>query len=325
MSDSMRLSLAPLEGLTGHVMRRVHRRLYPGTDRYYTPFLSPIDPPGLTPRALSEVARENNVGIPLVPQLLTNRVDHFLAAAHTLAELGYEEVNLNLGCPSGTVVAKGKASGMLCDPDSVDRLLDGIFSSCPIAVSVKTRVGRFSAEEIVPLMEVYNRYPLAELIVHPRIRNQMYRGSVDLDAFDHVMRTARMPVCYNGDLFSPSDVARIRSAYPSLSSLMLGRGVIANPGLICEVKGSPRTSRATLRAYHDELLADTADLLSGDRHVIRRMKEYWFYLICLFENAEHYGKQLRKSNTMAEYLAAVGAIFDSCPIGRDAAFLPPSV
>lgn len=318
------LYVAPLEGLTGWYFRQVHAKMYPGVTRYYTPFLSPVEEPGLTPRAMREVAPQNNEGFCLVPQLLTNRADYFLNAAVTLEQLGYREVNLNLGCPSGTVVSKGKASGMLNDPDSVDRLLDAIFSKSPLPISIKTRIGRYDASEIVPLMEVYNRYPIAELTVHPRIRGQMYRGKPDMESFAYVMSCAKMPICYNGDLFTVSDCEAILSRYPRVSALMLGRGVMANPGLISEVRGKPRTDRTTLCAFHDAMLARTSEVLSGDRHILQRMKEIWFYLIFLFENSESYGKRIRKCSRLDEYRAIVDGLFVECEIGVDCRFMPPT-
>ena len=318
--NNPRLYVAPLEGLTNWKFRQIHARLFPHADQYYTPFLSPIEPPGLTPRALAEVDLSNNDGIRLVPQLLTNRVDYFINAAKTLAEMGYREVNLNLGCPSGTVVSKGKASGMLNDPDAVDRLLDGIFAESPIPVSVKTRIGRFAPDEIVPLMEVYNRYPISELTVHPRIRGQMYRGKPNMEQFAYVMSCAKMPVCYNGDVFTAEDAKNIWQAYPNLSAIMIGRGVIANPGLLGEIRGEARCDKKQLRQYHDEMLKGTAELLSGDRHILHRMKEIWFYLVTMFGDADKAVKKIRKSEHMNEYLAAVDALFDGCEIAIDAGF-----
>ena len=318
------LYVAPLEGLTGWNFRLLHHRLFPGANRYYTPFLSPIEGTGLTPRALREVLPSNNQDIPLVPQLLTNRPDCFLDAAFLLAGMGYREVNLNLGCPSGTVVSKGKASGMLNDPDAVDRLLDGIFEKCPIAVSVKTRIGRFDADEWEPLMEVYNRYPITELTIHPRIRMQMYRGKPNMEAFAYALSSARMPICYNGDIFSPEDASDLLSAFPGVSALMVGRGLIANPGLIREIRGMPRVDAPTLRAFHDAILAETEERLSGSTHVLHRMKELWFYLIQLFEDADRHAKRIRKSLHMSEYRSAVDRLFDECTIGAHTAFCPPS-
>jgi tRNA-dihydrouridine synthase len=318
------LYVAPLEGLTGRDFRQVHHRLYPGATRYYTPFLSPIDPPGLTPKAMREIAPENNEGYVLIPQLLTNRADHFLAAAETLASLGYTEVNLNLGCPSGTVVSKGKASGMLCDPDAVDRLLDAIFTSCPIKISIKTRIGRYSTDELPPIMEVYNRYPIAELTVHPRIRTQMYRGKPDMEAFSYIVSHAKMPLCYNGDLFSADDLKAVAERFPTVSAFMIGRGLMTNPGLIGEIQGHPRTELSTLRTYYNELFSRAAAVLSGETHLLHHMKELWFYLAQIFEESEKWTKGIRKCKRLAEYQAIVDDLFARGRIGETTSFSPPA-
>ena len=167
----MRYYFAPLEGITDDVFRSLHHRYFPGVDRYYTPFLSPTsDGPAITKKDLRQVLPENNSGFELVPQLLTNQPGPFLQAAEKLKELGYQEVNLNLGCPSGTVTAKGKGSGFLAHPDKLRAFLDEVFEKTPITVSIKTRLGMDDPEEFGPLLELYRQYPIGELTVHPRVR-----------------------------------------------------------------------------------------------------------------------------------------------------------
>ena len=202
----MQIVLAPLEGITGYVYRNAHHKVYGGVDQYYMPFISPNGKHMLLTRDREDVAPEHNEGMNVVPQILTNRSDFFLRTAKYLQECGYQEVNLNLGCPSGTVVAKGKGAGFLRDLMGLDQFLYDIYSQCPIDISIKTRVGVKSPDEIEEILSIYNRYPVKELIVHSRVRDDFYKGKPRMDAFEYVLRESKAPVCYNGDLFTKEDV-----------------------------------------------------------------------------------------------------------------------
>ena len=198
----MRYYFAPMEGLTDSVYRRLHHKYFGGVDRYYMPFFSPTMHRVLTGREDRELPVADSVSFAAVPQVLTKVAEDFLWAAQVCRDRGYEEVNLNIGCPSGTVVAKGKGAGMLAEPDALDRFLDTIFAAAPLPVSVKTRLGLTSPEEFPALLEVFNRYPIRELTVHPRVRKQFYQGDVQLEAFRYAAARSTNPLCYNGDLFS---------------------------------------------------------------------------------------------------------------------------
>ena len=179
----MRYYFAPMEGVTGAVYRRTHHEYFPGIDKYFMPFITPTTNERLTPRQKREVAPEVNAGVPAVPQLLTKSAADFIWAANTLFDMGYAEVNLNLGCPSGTVTAKGKGAGFLSDSDALDRFLDAVFCSCRGDVSIKTRLGMHDPAEFDRLLAIYNRYPVAELTIHPRVRQDFYKGKVREAAF----------------------------------------------------------------------------------------------------------------------------------------------
>ncbi len=197
---------------------------------------------------------ENNEGIKLVPQLLCNAAEPFLAVARELREMGYEEVDLNVGCPSGTVVAKHKGAGMLGDLRQLDDCLADIFSRCPLKVSVKTRLGLYSAEEFPAIVEIYRKYPLSRLIVHVRDRDGMYKSEPDVEAFAPAL-SCPFPVEYNGNIFTPADLDSLRQRYPNLSAAMLGRGAVTNPALFRELRrgGIPRLrSCAELYGLADE-------------------------------------------------------------------------
>lgn len=306
----MRFYFAPLEGITDSVYRRLHHKYFPGVDRYYMPFLSPTVHRELTAREARELPAADTVNFQMVPQLLTKSPEDFLWAAEVCRDLGYEEVNLNLGCPSGTVTAKGKGAGMLRDPEGLDRFLDAVFSKAPIPISIKTRLGFDSAEEFPALLEIFNRYPVKELILHPRARKDFYSGKVNLDAFRCCLENSRNPVCFNGNLCSLRDIRLLQAQFPLLEAAMLGRGFIGDPGML-----SPGgTMVETLEPFYEELLESYLVLLGGSRNAMFRLKENWRYLLCRFESSERLGKRLRKTTDLAEYRAITSQIFHTLPL-----------
>lgn len=305
----MRYDFAPLEGITGALFRRLHHQFFPGVDRYYMPFLSPTRDHVFTPRELREILPENNPDAEVIPQLLTKVPENFLWAAGELAAMGYQTVNLNLGCPSGTVVAKGKGSGMLADPSALDAFLDAVFSRAPCAVSVKTRLGLSDPEEFGPLLEIYNHYPLAELIVHPRVQKDGYRHPVRLEAFAPILAASRHPVCFNGGLVTTQDCRDLVGRFSGICGVMIGQGLVANPALIRQIRGGPGADRETLRAFHEALFGGYSQLFGSAHNAMMRMKELWAYLIRLFRNSGPYAKRLRKARDPQTFSQAVDAVF----------------
>lgn len=207
-------------------------------DKYFTPFLSPHTKRGFNAKELAEILPENNKGMRLVPQILTNRAEDFLGTAEKLTYYGYGEINLNLGCPSKTVVSKGRGSGFLADPEGLDRFLDEIYSKAKVKISIKTRIGKDDPEEFLGLLKIYNRYPAEELIIHPRIQTDFYKNKPNLEMFEEAVRTSRIDLCYNGDICSKEDAGMIQNRFPSVDTCMIGRGIIENPGLLSEIEGA---------------------------------------------------------------------------------------
>lgn len=310
---------APMEGVTGALFRQIHSRHFLGVDKYYIPFVSPGREHVFSRRDRGELAPESNRGLRAVPQLLTCRAEDFLWAADWLAELGYEEVNLNLGCPSGTVTAKAKGSGLLRDPEELDRFLDRIFSSVRIAVSIKTRVGFQSPEEFKALLACFRRYPWSELIIHPRVREDFYKGRVRMEAFTQAVEEGLAPLCYNGDLTVPSEIAALEARFPTVDRVMLGRGLVGDPALAAKAKGGPPADRETLRRFHDDLYEGYAEAFASRHNAMLRMKELWSYLIWLFSDSERHGKALKKARTTDQYEDRVAAIFQELPLRTDSA------
>lgn len=312
----IKLYAAPMEGLTGYIWRRAQREMFGGVDKYFTPFLSPNGNLTFQRKELDEVTQGER---DTVPQLLTNRGDYFVWAARELYAMGYREVNFNLGCPSGTVTAKHKGAGLLAYPEELERCLDEIFGTLPeMRVSIKTRIGRNDPAEWPRLLDIYARYPVAELIVHPRLQKEFYRGVVHRDAFDAALaRRQEVPV-YNGDLFTAADVAAFCRQYPQVDAVMVGRGLMADPALGRRLRGGAPASRQELTAFHDRLLADYRQRLSGDTPVLHRMRELWNYLSGSFERTERELKAIRKAKTVAEYLPAAQRLLQDCPLRENA-------
>ena len=314
----LKIDFAPMEGVTGSQFRQAHHRHFAGVDRYYMPFISPTRDHVFTPRELRNVDPQYNQGLTAVPQLLTRSGEDFLWAAKALWDMGYDEVNLNLGCPSGTVVSKGKGAGLLADREGLERLLDAIFQGAEGPVSVKTRLGMEDPEEFAPLLELFGRYPIRLLIVHPRVRRDFYRHPVRTEYFDLAVQTYPGPLCFNGGLVTAGDCARFQVRYPAVERVMIGQGLLANPALAAQAGGGPGPEREALRAFHDELYQGYLAAFASRRNTVFHMKELWSYLRRLFDGGDKYFKQIRKAQDTAAYEGAVARIFGELPLRQDA-------
>ena len=301
----MRYYFAPMEGLTDSIYRKIHHGFYPGMDAYYMPFISPTVHRCLTNREAREVPFADTVSYRAVPQLMTKVADDFIWAAGQCRDRGYDEVNLNVGCPSGTVVSKGKGSGMLRDLEHLDRFLDAVFSAAPLPISVKTRLGIEKHEEFPQILEIYNRYPIKELTVHPRVRKQFYDGDVFMNSFRYCLENSKNPICYNGNIRTLSELKAFEAEFPQVEAVMIGRGLIGNPGMIAG--NDPQK----MKQFHDALLEEYLVVFGGARNAMFRMKENWRHMILLFEDSEKLGKRLRKTTDIQEYRAITEEIFSS--------------
>lgn len=319
----MRMDFAPMEGITDDLFRTLHCKYFSGVDRYFAPFLSPTEQ-GLTKRERAQVLPENNPGVLLVPQLLTRQAESFLMAAWELRGMGFREVNLNLGCPSGTVTAKGKGAGFLAASrrQELMEFLDRIFSACPLEISIKTRLGMEEPEDFVDILTLFNRYPIKELILHPRVRADFYKKPVRMEWFRYAMAESRCPVSLSGGIAVKGDFDRLMSGDSAPDAVMLGRGLVADPSLAEKCRGGRGADRHSLEEFMGELFQETAARLGSPRSTMFRMKELWSYFILMFDDREKYQKLLRKAVTTTEYEAAVARIFKELPL-REAAELTP--
>ena len=303
------LYLAPMEEVTGYLFRQTLQSAFGGVDTYFTPFLSPVTGCAFKTRQGRELDPSHNAGMNTVPQVLTNDADAAVTMFQLLADLGYREVNLNFGCPSGTVVKKGRGSGFLRDPEGMERFFDRLFShELPMPVSVKTRLGYADAQAEWPrILEIYNKYPITELIVHARVREDWYGGKPDMDAFAYAYENTKLPLCYNGDITSAEGCAKILERFPDLKAVMIGRGAVANPGIFREIATGEVMTDAELRAFHDALYRAYVGLW-GVKDTLFKMKEVWGYLGDRYPDAERAKKHIRKCRSEAEYLVAAAEL-----------------
>lgn len=306
----MYYDLAPMEGITTYIYRSAFKKYYGGIDRYYTPFLASMH---LSSREKNEVLPEHNEGITLIPQILSNRTDEFLEITKTLQDFGYDTVNLNLGCPSGTVVSKHRGSGFLAVPDELDAFLAEIFDKCPLNISVKTRLGISDESEWEEILKIYEKYPISELIIHTRLQKDFYK----LPTRPHTFAAARklgIPLCYNGDITSPEAQQAALTADPHIDRFMLGRGIIGDPELIESLSGgTPARDKDRLQSFLTDICDRyLAEMSGGERNTLYKLKEIWVYLGELFTNADKYVKKIKKANRLTEYESAMLALFDNC-------------
>lgn len=313
------ISMAPMEGLTGYVYRRAHHAYFAPLDTYYTPFISNKK---LGSRERHDVLPEHNEGMHVIPQILTNRADDFLEIEKQLYEYGYREVNLNLGCPSGTVTAKGRGAGFLAYPEELSKFLDQIYSKTRMKISVKTRIGISSEEEWPQLLTLFNKFPIDHLIIHHRLLQDFYKGYPHMDAYQYAKEYSLSPIFYNGDIHFVDKWNEIKGGLGiQTKGVMLGRGLLMNPALaeeinhemeegVSEKRNVEKTlSSERLKKFHDAILDGYCEEMSGDRNVLFKMKELWVYLGNGIQASLKLLKQIKKSNSVREYKIASDAIF----------------
>lgn len=309
MVINMIYEMAPLEGVTTYIYRRAQFHWFGGIDRYYTPFLSPHKDKVMNNKELQEVLPEHNEGMQVVPQIMTASAQDFVKTATELAHMGYTQVNLNCGCPSATVTTKHKGAGMLDDVRKLDLFLKEIFDACPVEISIKTRIGMEQDWEWEDILEVYSHYPVKELIVHPRVRQDFYKNTPRVEPVRAAIEIMECPVSYNGDLFCRKDVEKTVEQLPGLEICMFGRGLIADPGLALRIQNGTNMSKEKLRGFHDELLAEYSRVLSGEKNALYRMKEIWYYMSQFFTESEKYKKKIQKAERLAVYESVVNSLF----------------
>ncbi len=304
----MRIYFAPMEGITDSVFRQAYQACFGGVDKYFMPFVSPSLPVSYTSREMYDIAPEQNRGLVAIPQILARDPVCFLAAAGEFREMGYGEVNLNLGCPSGTVTGKGKGSAMLRDPEGLQRFLDAVFANASMPVSIKTRIGFEDAAEWEKILPVFARYPVHELILHPRTRRQLYRGETHREALAAALDTLKCPVICNGDLFTLQDVEGLQRDFPRIAGVMLGRGLLSNPALLRQLHGGKALEMEDLAHFHDLLFRSYMKRWHPVT-AVGRMHVFLKYFACSLDVPAKLLRQALKANKAEEYLDAAGEMF----------------
>lgn len=296
-----------MEGITGYIFRNAYHKFYGNIDKYFAPFMSPADRCPMNPKEKRDVIPENNDGIYLVPQILTCKSNHFIEAATELSYMGYSEINLNLGCPSGTVCSKGKGAGFLNDAEKLDVFLEDIYDyglNNHMEISLKVRLGYINPDDFFDLLEIYNKYPVKELIIHPRVRNDYYKGKPRIEYFSYALERSRNKAIYNGNIFGKKDLDNLLENNIDISSLMLGRGLLYNPELCKYIKEDcdhKEFDYKNFRKFHDEIYMEYQKIMSPDINVLYRMKELWTYWRELFPDKDKIIKNLLKTKKYVEY------------------------
>lgn len=331
----MKFYFAPMEGITLYPLRNIHKEMFgESVDKYYTPFLTAAKTYHFKKREQRDALPEYNTAFinykeEIVPQIMGNQSETVVWAAAKMHELGYNEVNLNLGCPAATVVNRGKGSGLLADTEYLERFLTGVFEgrekeNLPVDISLKTRLGMNDENEAQRIMEIYAKFPIKELTIHGRVREDYYKAPIRLDAFCDAVKVYRAnggkaPICYNGDITSVDSFYNIRNKLVQNlgteaedMNYMIGRGLLSEPALVREICGGEKLKAEELADYLDRLYEAYAEYIPEDRNVIFKMLEHWAFIHVHFKDSEKCLKAVRKARSKGEYKAAVRSMFASC-------------
>ncbi len=304
----MKLYFAPLEGITTYTYRNVHAEMFGGCDSYFAPFITPSDNEKISEKELRDIHPDNNPSIDIKVQLLSNQAGSFLNFSKRIKALGYDEINLNFGCPSGTVIKKGRGSGFLKTPDKIDVFLHEIIEKSAMTISAKTRIGFWAAEEFEELLKVYNRHKLSLLTVHPRTREDFYNGTPSIDAFKKAYENSTNKICYNGNIFSKGDYEEIIARFPDIDSVMIGRGAIANPAIFREIKGGEKLTIKELLEFTERLSEKYLELLQSETFTLYKLKEIWMFVMWNYPDEKKTLKAIKKSNNLTDFKNAINQL-----------------
>ncbi len=310
-SPQTKLILAPIRGITDCHFRTLFHRYFNGFDSALAPFINPQRHSSFHAGQLKDVLPAANRELPVTPQLLHTNPEDFLFLAQRLQELGYQEINWNLGCPAPMVAKKQRGSGLLPYPDKILAFLDQVIPKLGMQLSIKTRLGYKNRHELLVLLPQLDQYPLSEIIIHGRLGSQMYRGETDRDGFEQCLQYSHHPIVYNGDITSKEVFNSLQQQFPTINRWMIGRGALANPFLAAEIKGKETTDKAQiLQGFHDELYTCYAGLLDGPAHLLGRMKQLWIYLSASFPPEQKTWKMIKKCKTEEKYLEIMENLFN---------------
>jgi tRNA-dihydrouridine synthase len=312
MTDSPFLYLAPIRGITDCLFRTLFQRYFGGLDQAVAPFINPQPRADFDHRQLHDLLPDGNIMLPVVPQFLHTEPEGLLALAHRLHDLGYTQINWNLGCPAPMVTRKRRGSGLLPYPDAIISFLDHVLPRLPMQLSIKTRLGLNHKDELAGLLPRLNDYPLQEIIIHTRLGKQLYKGTTDPESFRQCLELSHHPLVYNGDITDVQTFRRLQAQFPTVQRWMIGRGILTDPFLALTIKGQQFNQQQrldTLALFHQDLYGSYRKILAGPSHLLGRMKQIWFYLAAAFPEQPKIWKKIKKSATEEQYLSIVHEAF----------------
>lgn len=308
---SQKVLLAPIQGVTDYIFRNAFEKYFGGVDVMYSPYLRLDKDLQLKNSKIKDILQENNSGVNLIPQIMANSTEGFVYLSNFLSDKGYDTINWNLGCPFPMVTNRQLGSGLLPYPQKINSILDESLSKSSVKVSIKMRLGLIEVSDILEIIPILNRFPISEIIIHPRTGKQMYKGEINLDAFEQCLELIDHDVCYNGDINSLSDYKHLKSRFENINSWMLGRGLVSNPFLATQIKGSEiqENKMQVFKTFHDELVERNLARLSGSSHLLNKMRVYWTYFALSFSNSHKVYKRVKKATSIEKYHDAVNSIF----------------
>lgn len=304
---------SPLQGFTDFRFRNAQNKLFGGIDTFYSPYIRLNGKMVIKPSYERDLLPENNLDLEVIPQVITNDADEFLFVAKYVMELGYKELNWNLGCPYPMVTKSGMGSGLISNPEKINTILRRAHSESDIIVSMKMRLGYENSEEILNVLPVLDTYPIKNIAIHARIGKQLYKGGVNLDAFQHCVDNTKHKLYYNGDITSVAKFHEMQQRFPTIDHWMIGRGLISDPFLPSMIKNNtseyPENKMELFSAFHDTLYAIYSESLSGSTHILLKMYHLWEYFSATFSNPHKVLKKIKKAQSIRNYEAAVAEIF----------------
>jgi len=315
-----RLILAPLKGFTDAVFRNTFAEHFDGFDAALAPFITTVAADRLTEKHVQDILQHHKNRMPIEPQVLANNPDDFVFLARRLFEMGYAEVNWNLGCPFRPVTKKRRGSGLLPFPEQVDEFLDKTLRALPGWLSIKMRLGRNRSDEIFRVLPILDRYPLEAITIHPRTARQMYGGAPDLDAFQACLDQSRHRIIYNGDIVDRRGFLALEDRFPRVAAWMIGRGALSNPFLPAVIKNGEDSVSGRVekfKSFYEDLFTRYQEKLCGPGHLLDRMKGFWKYFAGAFTNGQTLGKQINHTFKLPHYLETVERFFREGPDWRD--------
>jgi len=315
MLSKPQILLAPLQGFTDFHFRNAYHQCFGDVDKYYSPWIKLDGHEKLRTAQIRDVKPENNVGMNLIPQIMCNNSEDFIFLSKYLKDLGYDEINWNLGCPYPMVTKRGLGSALLKNPDKIISILNDVLPHSLQKLSLKMRLGFENEDESLQLLTRLNDYPLTEIIIHARTAKQMYKGKVNLNAFEACTIQTKHDLVYNGDINSYDSFNQLKTRFQQINTFMIGRGLISNPFLATMIKNNstqlPENHSKIFIEFHNQLLESYAAQLSGERHLLLKMKAFWEYFSLLFNDAHKAQKRIKKSKTLIDYKMAVRVNIDS--------------